>query len=200
MRYRINGFTRSLTVGLGLIVLSACQSPPEDKTSAAREALERAREAGAAEYSTEEFQEAQRKLEAAQAEIDQQDNEWSFSRDYAEAERLLEEALASAEQVAEMASTRKEQASSDAEEVSTQAQQAIEEARLALESAPRGKGSRADVAALESDLRAAESTFAEAQRELRSESFLTALEKFRRARESATQVSAQVEQAGGRRR
>jgi hypothetical protein len=168
--------------------------------SAAREALERAQEAGAAEYAAEEFQETQRKLEAAQAELNQQENEWSFSRDYAEAERLLEEALASAEQVAEMASTRKDQARSDAEEVSTDAQQAIEAARSALESAPRGKGSRADVAAFESDLEAAESTFAEAQRELRAESFLTALEQFRRARDSATQISEQVEQAHGRRR
>lgn len=200
MKYRVNSVAESFAIGLVLLIMSGCQSPPEDTTSTARAAIESARQAGAEEYATEEFQEAVSKLEAAQAELAKQEDEWFFSRDYSEAERLLEEARVSAEEVAGTALTRKEQARSDSEDLSAEAREAIESARSALERAPRGKGSRADVAALESDLRAAESSLAQAERDMRSEDYLAASEKFTSARDSANRIVEQIEQATGRRR
>jgi len=97
-----------------LIIFSACASPPVEQTASAREALDRAKKVESDTYAVEEFREATKALEAAQAEIDAQESKWFFSRDYASAEGLLEKARSAAQKATQIAPENKEQARKDA--------------------------------------------------------------------------------------
>jgi hypothetical protein len=187
-------FTVSLILSLcPLILISACASPPTEQAASAREALDQAREVEADTYAVEEFREAAEALKAAQAEIDAQENKWFFSRSYASAENLLEKARSAAQQAAERTPGNKEQAKMDAESASVEAEEAIETARQELSTAPRGKGTQAELEAMERDLLRAESTLEKARQGLQSGAYLDALSSFQSARETATAITEEVQ-------
>ncbi len=182
-----------ILLSLCLLVTVGCGgSPPEAEIGAAEAALQSAQTAGADVYSKEGFDEATQALEAARREIAAQQEKFSFNQDYSEALRLLETAKSEAEEAAAGVADAKQQVRNQAESAAQEAEQALEEATQALRRAPRGKGTRADIAALTQDLENAKSTQQQAQSELANDDLLSALAHFQQAKSQAESVTSNI--------
>jgi hypothetical protein len=188
-------FIGILVLVLAPFYLIGCASPPEEQLAAAETALDEARQAEADVYSSEQYQEAQEDLQAAQAAIEAENEKSSFSRDYAQAESLLEQALNKAQQARDSAPVQKQQARTDAESAQFEAENAIENARQELDNAPRGKGARADLEALNRDLLQAEASLEVALQDFQAENSLESLNEFNTAKERALRISEEVANA-----
>jgi hypothetical protein len=188
------------TVLIAALLMSACASRPEQELSAARQAVEKARQAEADVYAPEEFQAATRALESAEAEIATQDERSFLTRDYERAQELLSQATNRANAAVQTTEPGRAEARQQAEAAQRDAEAALEEARGAMADGPRGKGTRADREALEVDLRAAETSFSDGQDGYRSQRYADALNQFRSAIQKAQAVSAAFERAGARAR
>lgn len=189
-----------LFVAVFAMFLAACASKPEAESAAAQAALENAKNAEADVYAPSEFQAAQSALSSAEAEIAAQEENYSFTRDYEQAKALLEEAKTTAESAASNASVAKEEARNESQTLRGEAEAAIQNARDLLAKAPRGKGTRADLEALNADLASAESAFAAANQALNDGRHLDAGNQFREVISQAQSIASDVEQASSRRR
>ncbi|RPI23181.1 MAG: DUF4398 domain-containing protein [Acidobacteria bacterium] len=184
-----------LVLIVGVLLLAGCASKPDQEITASQTALEAARTAEADIYSAETYQAAADAMKSAEAEIAAQDQKSSFSRNYDKAKELLGQAKTQADSAAASAVTNKEKAKTDAETAQQDAQTALDAAKAALASAPKGKGTKADLDALQGDLTAAETSFGEAKSSLDGGKFLDALNQFRAVKEKADAVAADIQQA-----
>jgi hypothetical protein len=75
----------------------------------------------------------------------------------------------------------------------------INDTKTALETAPRGKGTSQDLAALQTDLQAAEATLGEAQSAMAANRYKEASAKAAAARSSAESVKMAIDQAAAAR-
>lgn len=193
---------KQISVLAMVTLLLACAQRPEDEVEAARQALEEARTAEAPVYAPEEFEAAEENLREAEAEIAAQDDGFALNRSYDRASELLAQARTAAEEAASAATIRKEETSSQAEVALQEAEQSIESAAEALSGAPRGKGSAADVEALEVNLERSRSSLDQARQLFQDGNFMDAFNEARTAQSRAETISSEVEQAiqrtGGR--
>jgi Carboxypeptidase regulatory-like domain len=95
----------------------------------------------------------------------------AFMRSYEEATRLAAAATAAGEKAANDAVQRKQAAQTEASTAVVDARAAIQEAETALRGVPKGKASKADLEACESDLAAAKLTLGEAEVALNSQRY-----------------------------
>ncbi|MFB3903454.1 MAG: hypothetical protein ACE15E_08375 [Acidobacteriota bacterium] len=180
---------------VAVLSLTGCASKPDQEIAAAQQALEAARTAEADLYSAEAYQAASDVLKAAEAEIAVQDQKSSFSRNYDKAKELLAQAKTQADTAASTAGANKEQVKTEAQTAQTEAQAALDAAKEALAKAPKGKGTKADLDALQGDLTAAEASFNEAKTSLDNGNFMDARNQFRAVKEKADAVAGDIQQA-----
>jgi len=183
-------------VVLSTLVLGAgCAKRPDAEVGAAKSAVEQARSAGAAEYLAEPFKSVETGLQKAQEEVTAQDGRFALVRNYDAAKAALAKVKADAEKVRTDAVAAKEKAKREAEAARTDAQAALEGAKALLAKAPKGKGTKADLEAMGTDLKAAEAALADARTALDNQDYLGAKAKAESARDKAAAVSAQIQQA-----
>lgn len=181
-------------------LLAACASKPEADLESARTAVAAAMNAGAESYAPEEYQAARQAMDAAESEISDQDNAFFMSRDYEKAQGLLSDAKSKATTATEAAQKNKGEIRQAAQSLKTQLDDAIESATALLGKAPRGKGARAEVAALTMDLDSVKSAASEANRLLADGDPLGAREKFQSLLTRTQSIQSELENAGRRRR
>lgn len=175
--------------------LSACAKPPAEAIALADEARQGALSAGAEEYAPEALNAVSEAKAALDAEIAAQGEKMSLTRSYKHAEELAMEYQTAADQATAAATTAKENARTEATNLIAEGRTALEEVRTLLASAPRGKGSRADLAAMGADLDAAAASLTEAEGALTSQMYLDARSKASAARIVIDQVRSSIEQA-----
>jgi hypothetical protein len=175
--------------------LSACSKPPAEAIALAEEAQQGAIAAGAQDYAPEALNAVTEAKAALDAEIAAQGEKMSLTRSYKQAETLAAAYKTAADQATTAANAAKEQARNEATTLITESRTALEEVRALLASAPRGKGSRADLAALGADLDAAATGLTEAEDALTSQMYLDARSKASSARLIIDQVRSSIEQA-----
>jgi len=180
---------------VALTLLSRCSSAPDQHLSETERAVNAAQESEVQTYAPELVQEAEQALEQAKSEIQEQNEEWFFSRDYTRATQLLDEAARAAEQAKAETASRKEQVRRNAESAEGRVAEAVESARTALDTAPRGKGSAADLEAFARDLSEAESLLQKSRAQLQSEDYSEALETLQDAEGRAAEITRQIDQA-----
>ena len=180
---------------IALLVTTGCGQPPQADVDAAKSAIDAARQQGAVEYAPEAMKAAEDADAAMQAELDAQQGKFPLFRSYkvagekaAAAKQAGEQAQASAQQGKELA---KQQATAAIQEGQTW----LTETQAMLAKAPRGKGSAADLAALNTDLEGASASLNEAQTLLTSENYKEALAKAEAAKASINGVKTQIEGA-----
>ncbi len=178
-----------------LIVLFGCAQPPDSELTAAKNALEEARNAGAADYVAEEFKAVQDDLQKAQEEITAQETKVSLARNYDKARELLGKAKAEAEKAKTDAVSAKEEAKGEAETGFKEAQAALGQAKVLLARAPTGKGSKRDIAALKGDVQTADAMLLNIKTSLDHGDYLDARAKEQSVKETAATVSEQVKHA-----
>lgn len=189
---RLGGALLVLSV---VAVAAGCAKRPDAEVAAARTAVEEARAAGGPQYVPEAFKGVEDALQKAQEETKAQDDRFALMRSYDKAKELLARVKSDAEKVRTEAVAAKERAKGEAEAAQKEARTSLDAAKALLAKAPRGKGTKADLEAMEADLKAAETALAEARAAADKEDYLGAKAKAQSVKDKATAVSAQVQQA-----
>jgi hypothetical protein len=187
-------FVVSLVLGLGLM-LSACASAPTAEINACKAAVAAARTDDVQTYAPDSLKAAEDELSKALAEIQTQDAKFALSRDYKQSTEALKSAVSLAEKAANDAKINKEKAKADAQATITALPQLLDEAKKTLAKAPKGKDTKADLEAMQNDLKIAEESLNEANTAMTQEKYLEAVTKANSAKEKASAVVEQVKTA-----
>jgi hypothetical protein len=182
------------------VVLAGCAQAPTADIDAAKQALDEARQAQAAEYAEQSWtiaQDADAKLEA---ELDAQKNRWSAMRSYAVVRELAHDTKAAAERSRDEAIAGKDKAKTEVATLMSAARDEVGRAHAAVASAPKGKGTEADLASLKSDTSSLDDTLVEMQKLYDGGQYNEAKVKAQAAIDAAKQVEAEVEKAKSQRR
>jgi PBP1b-binding outer membrane lipoprotein LpoB len=183
-----------VVLGLSLLFVG-CASAPTEEVNATKAAVEAIQNDDVTTYAPEGLQAAQDNLSKALAEIQTQDAKFALSRDYKVASEMLKAAKDSAEKAKNDAQANKAQAKADAEALIASLPATLEEAKKVLAKAPRGKDTRADLEAMQNDLKLAEEALTEANTLMSQEKYKDALAKANSVKEKAAAVTEQVQQA-----
>jgi len=172
-----------------------CAEKPVQVTDQALQAIQAAKEAGALDYASEDLRLAEDEYQKAQEEITTQDQAFVLMRNYDEANAILTKVVTNAEQAKTKAIANKQQAKLDAEAAVVLAKTTLTDAKQLLAQAPRGKGTQADLQALQGDLQAADTTLGEIDPIMAKEDYLGVKAKAESVLALATRVNEQVAHA-----
>jgi hypothetical protein len=185
----------SIVIAAALVLAAGCSKPPETEIQASRDALSAAREAQAAEYAPESLQSAEDALERLEAELKVQEERFALMRSYDTATSLANEAKTSAERAASDAASGKERMRVEVEQSLASARTTLDEVRALVANAPVGKGSTADIAALQSDLTGIEQQLTTAQSTFDSGNYIEARAQVQAAMQDVERVRSDVQAA-----
>ena len=187
-----------LTLAASVMVLAVgCAKPPQDDIAATQAEMDKARQAQAETWAPNELKAADEANNAAQAEINAQNDKWF--KNYDKAKELLAKAKEDAAKASEAAAANKEQAKKDAEAAIAAADTAVQTAEAALKVAPVTKDSKADLELFKNDLTTLRSTLDAARASFGSEDFKKALESANSVKDQATNIATQLEEAKAKR-
>lgn len=184
---------------LGLAMVMGCAKPPQEAIDSAKQALENARTAGAADYAATSLTDAESAMQQLETELAAQEKKFALLRSYKNATTMAATAAQSAEKAVTDAQAGKERTRGEAEGLIAQARTAMEEANTMLATAPAGKGSQMDIEMMKADLAGVATTLAEAEAAFQQEGYLQAKAKAEAAVSAAGSVKAAVEQAAAMR-
>lgn len=181
-------------MGLSLL-LSGCASAPTEEITATTDALKAIETPDVNTYAPDSLKAAQDELNKALAEVKVQDEKFALTRDYKQAVAFLKSTKELVEKAKNDAQANKAQAKADAEAAIAALPPIMEEATAMLAKAPRGKDTKADLEAMQNDLKLAEEAAAEANNAMFTEQYKDALAKANTAKEKAMAITEQVKAA-----
>jgi hypothetical protein len=184
-----------LVLLVGLFLVAGCAKAPQMEIDAAQASLAAAKTAEAAEYAPRALAGAQDAINAMDAELAAQQKKFALFRSYKHAKELIAAAKTAGDQAAQTAVAEKEKARQEATNLIAQGKASLEEAKAMLAKAPRGKGSQADIKALESDLAAAEMALVDVDNVFASGKFLQAKAKANAAMQQIQNVKNAIQAA-----
>lgn len=187
-----------LAAMLSLLVIIGCGKAPETEMQSADNAIQTAKSSGAEEYAADLYQQAMDTLNAAMAAKQEQDSKFALFRSYGKSKNLFASAQALADRAATDAVAEKERVKSEVMQLLESTKSALATASAAVDKAPRGKGTKADIALLKSDLAAANTAFEQATAELDAENYLSAKAKFETILAKAQSITSDIEKARAR--
>ena len=175
MQYK--SFMRSGLLIFALAFMAGCAKPPQQDIDAAKAALEAAKTAEADRYVADKFKAAQDSLDAAMVEVENQNSKFALTRNYDQAQALLQSAVAAANAAAGEAAAAKEAARTAAEGLTQQLQTSIASAKALLAKAPKGKEGRAALEMIQNDIAGVEASLADISTATANGDYLTARDK-----------------------
>src|SRR5262245_6734394 len=190
-------FTVPTLAAVAIVLAVGCAKPPQEDISAAQAEMDKARQAQAETWAANEVRAADEAMNAAQTEINAQNEKWF--KNYDKAKELLASAKDSATKAAEAAVANKAQAKVDAEAAITAADTAVQSADAALKVAPMTKDSKADLELFKNDLTTLRSTLDAARASFGTEDYKKALESANSVKDQATSIATQLEEAKAKR-
>ncbi len=186
----------ALSLLLALVLLCAgCGSAPTAEINTAKSAIAASQTEDVKTYAPESLKAAEDELNKALAEVQAQDGKFALSRDYKQASTMLKSAKDLAEKAKSDAEAAKVKAKSDAEATIAALPQMIDEAKKALAKAPRGKDTKADLEAMQNDLKLAEESLTEANAAMSQSKYAEALAKADSAKTKTSAIIDQVKKA-----
>lgn len=183
-----------------LALAVGCAKVPQQEMDAAKAAIEAAKTAEADRYAADQFNAAQDSLDAAMAEVDQQNAKFALTRNYDKAAQLLKSATDAANAAAAAVAANKEQVKTEATDLLAQAQTAVSDAKALMAKAPKGKEGKAALEAISADLSAVETSVGEASTALTNGDFLTARDKAKAVLDKANSLKDELQQAISKKR
>jgi hypothetical protein len=180
---------------LGLALVMGCAKPPQEAIDSAKQAVEGARAAGAADYAPESLRMAEDKLAAMTTETEAQMKKFALMRSYKNVGVMAADAKAAGEKAVADATAGKEKAKAEAEALLAQVKTALEEANALLATAPAGKGSQMDIEAMKADLNGVATQIAEGEAAHAQGMYLQSRAKFEAAMGAVNNVKMAVQQA-----
>jgi len=184
----------TLVVAFSLL-LAGCASAPTAEIDATKAAVTAAQTDDVRTYGPESLKAAEDELSKAMAEVQAQDEKFALSRDYKPASTTLKSAKDLAEKAKADAEANKARVKADAEATIAALPALLEEAKKTLAKAPKGKDTKAELEAMQNDLKLAEESLNEATQAMSAEKYMDAQAKANSAKEKANTVISQVQQA-----
>jgi hypothetical protein len=182
-----------LPVLAGVALLSvACAKEPTDALNAAKSALEAAKAAGAADYAPSALAAADSAASALEAELKAQTEKFALTRSYTKAAELAAAAKTAADEAAAAAVTGKEQMKAEATTLIAGVRGSLDAAKGILAKAPKGKGSAADLEALNADVAGVETALGEMDAAMSAGNYKDAKVKAEAAKATLDKVMAEV--------
>ena len=190
---RKTGVVLAVILAVGLLV--GCAKPPQVDIDAAKSAIQQARSMEASEYAPDALRAAEDAQAQLEAELKVQEEKFALFRSYKKATELSATAKAAGERAEAAAKDGKQKTMDEASAAISGAKTALAEATDLLSKAPKGKGTQADLAALEADLQTVASTLADADSAFASQRYKDAKAKAEAAMGTINNVKAAVEAA-----
>jgi hypothetical protein len=183
-----------LVLGFGLL-LAGCASAPTEEINATKAAIASIQAGDVRTYAPESLKAAEDELNKALAEIQAQDGKFAMTRDYKQASTMLKSAKDLVEKAKSDAQVAMTKAKADAEAAIASLPPMIEEAKKALAKAPKGKDTKADLEAMQNDLKLADEALNEAGTAMSQSKYNDALAKASSAKSKASAIIDQIKQA-----
>ncbi len=187
---------RLVAILLSLVMagsLVACEKQPVEKISATQAAVDVAASEGSEKYAAEDFSKVNEAMAAAMEEVKAQDSK--MFKNYGKANQMLEQVKADAEALKVKATAEKERMKIQAMTDLTAAQQSYTEAKGLVANAPMGKGSAADIMAMQADVAGLETALQEVQPMIDAGDYPAASGKALAITEKAVALSAEIRTA-----
>ena len=195
---------KKVTMRFGLIValslaaamlFFACASAPKEEIAATQAAIQASQTDDVKTYAPESLNAATDAMSKATAEVQTQDNKFALSRDYKAASDLLKQAKDLAAKAQTDAQANKAKTKADAETTIAGLTPLLDEAKKALATAPKGKDTKADLEAMQNDLKSAEEAATAASTAMSQEKYMDALGQANTAKTKASGIVDQVKAA-----
>lgn len=178
-----------------LLFLAGCAEPPKAESDAASAAVATAKTAEAEQYAAQAYNAARDTLNAAMAAIKEQDGKFALFRNYDAAKAQLAKASEMANQAATAAAAEKERMKTELTGMQEQLMNALAGADSALAKAPVGKGNKADIELIKSDLSAAHSAYDSAVAEFNQGKYISARTKMQTVQQRVGSIMAEIGKA-----
>jgi hypothetical protein len=177
------------------LLFAGCASAPTEEINATKAALTAAQTDDVRTYAADSLKDAEDTLAKATAEVQTQEEKFGLSRDYKAASDLLKQAKDMSAKAVSDAQANKAKTKADAEVLIAGWTTLLADAKKALATAPKGKDTKAELEALQNDLKSAEEAAAAASAAMSQEKFMDALGQAKTAKEKADGVISQVNAA-----
>jgi len=174
------------------LLISGCASAPTEEINATKAAVAAAQTDDVRTYAPESLKAAEDTLAKATGEVQTQEGKSGFSRDYKAASEMLKQAKDAAAKAQTDAQANKVKTKAEAEALIAGLATQLADAKKALATAPKGKDTKAELEALQNDLKSADEAAAAASAAMSQEKFMDALGQAKTAKDKAEGVIAQV--------
>ncbi len=183
-------------LAIALIVwVAGCSKAPEVQMKASDDAMQQAALGEAEQYAPETYMMALDTLNAAKAEKQAQDGKFSLFRKYGKSEEMYAAAQRLAEQALTDTKSAKEQVRMENLALVAKLDSLFVTVNKAVAGAPKGKGTRADLALIKSDLTTIEQTYKGALAEHEAGKYLSAKAKFEAVQSQLNRIKTEMETA-----
>lgn len=193
----MKALVKYLSAGISVMLMAAllvgCAKPPTAEMDAAKVAMDSAVAAGAGKYAVEGLKSLNDAWAAAQDEVKKQ--EGKLFKNYDNAKAMIAKITADAAALKTEAEQKKEAAKQAANADAAAATAAVATAKALLAEAPTGKGTKAEIEMMKSDLAGIEGSLAEITTLIGSEEYFAASDKAKAISAKAAEISAQVQAA-----
>jgi hypothetical protein len=187
----------AVLAALTLLLVVGCSKPPEQEITAATQAFDSAKMAEAPDYAPEAYRVASDSLNAAMALKKEADGKFVLFRSYSKSKAMFVRAQALANEASTKAAAEKEKVRLEVTDMLTQAKALLDSANVALKKAPRGKGSKADIELIKTDLAAATTAFDDANADFTAGKYKTAKAKLEAMMQKCRMVMEEIDKARG---
>jgi hypothetical protein len=184
-----------LAMAFALILVAACAKAPEIEMQSSQAAMQAAVGAEAAEYALGTYQMAVDTLKAAEAALKEQDAKFGLFRNYGKVKQLFASAQALAEKANAEAVAEKERMKGELTGMLVGTQALLDSANVMLTKAPRGKGSKADIELIKTDLASAATAMDQAKADFEGGRYKAALAGLTGIQDKARSILAEIEAA-----
>lgn len=174
------------------LLFFACASAPKEEISATQSAIQAAQTDDVRTYAADSLKDAEDTMAKATAEVQAQDAKFALSRDYKAASELLKQAKGKADKALTDATANKAKVKAEAEALIGTLAQTLADAKKALATAPRGKDTKAELEAMQNDLKSAEEAATAAGTGMSQDKFAEALAQANTAKTKAMGIIEQV--------
>lgn len=178
-----------------LAILAGCSKAPEAEMTAAQQSLTAAQQAEAETYAPDALRMAQDTLSAANAAKTEQDGKFALFRSYGATKEMFVRADVLLKQAAATAATEKEKVRTQVEALMTEAQAVLDSANVALSKAPIGKGNKAEIELIKTDLAGVGTQFGDAQADYNGGRYMVAKSKVEAVITSARSLMGEIAMA-----
>ncbi len=188
-------FAKIFTVVLALLIVAGCSKPPEVEMQAANTAIQAAKSAEAEQYVGKAFRAATDSLNAATAAKTEQDAKFVLFRSYGKSKEMFVRAEALAKQVAVDAAAEKERVKNEVTQLLADTKTLLDSAQVAVNKAPVGKGNKADIELIKSDLQSVFAAYDDANMEFTNGKYLVARSKVNSVKQKGESILTEVQTA-----